>query len=249
MTVQGKVDRREFVKNVGIAGIATGFAPIDAAAQVDQRPDDGHRMHAHQVSVNGDRPNKPTNYVFLRPNEAAFVDAALDVFIPKDDVGPGGVESGVTIFIDRQLESAFGRNARQYSYGPYAPGTAQQGYQSSLTPAEVCRIGVFEVDTHCRRKFQRSFAMLSSGERDDLLKAMAADKIELPSIPARLFVETLLSLSVEGYFADPIYGGNRDKGAWRMIGFPGVAAVYAGQIEDYRDRKYVTEPLGIADLA
>jgi gluconate 2-dehydrogenase gamma chain len=32
----------------------------------------------------------------------------------------------------------------------------------------------------------------------------------------------LLQNTLEGYFADPIYGGNRDLGAWRMIGFPGA---------------------------
>ena len=27
---------------------------------------------------------------------------------------------------------------------------------------------------------------------------------------------------MEGFFADPMYGGNRDKVGWKMIGFPGV---------------------------
>ena len=25
-----------------------------------------------------------------------------------------------------------------------------------------------------------------------------------------------------GFFSDPVYGGNRDKIAWKMIGFPGL---------------------------
>jgi len=25
---------------------------------------------------------------------------------------------------------------------------------------------------------------------------------------------------IEGLFADPVYGGNKDKAGWKMIGFP-----------------------------
>ena len=25
---------------------------------------------------------------------------------------------------------------------------------------------------------------------------------------------------LEGYFSDPLYGGNKDMAAWKMIGFP-----------------------------
>ena len=50
-------------------------------------------------------------------------------------------------------------------------------------------------------------------------------------------------------FSDPIYGGNRNKAGWRMIGFPGVVAVHAQNIEKFRDKKYVVEPLSISDLS
>ena len=54
---------------------------------------------------------------------------------------------------------------------------------------------------------------------------------------------------MEGMFSDPIYGGNRNKAGWRMIGFPGVVAVHALNIEKFRDKKYLVEPLSIADLS
>ncbi len=43
----------------------------------------------------------------------------------------------------------------------------------------------------------------------------------------------LLQNTVEGFFADPLYGGNRDKVGWKLVGFPGVAAYYANKITDY----------------
>jgi gluconate 2-dehydrogenase gamma chain len=36
---------------------------------------------------------------------------------------------------------------------------------------------------------------------------------------------------MEGFFSDPIYGGNRDKIGWKLVGFPGVHASYANDIE------------------
>lgn len=246
---QNEVGRRDLFKAFGASVAAATLA--DAATPTPAQAQAQAQAHAH-----GHATPKPVragvaveSYVFLRPNEAAFVNAAVDVFIPKDEVGPGGVETGVTVFIDRQLGGAFGQSAKKYAGGPYAPGTPEQGYQLNLTPAEIFRIGIAEVDDYCRRTSQgRSFAQLSPEERDKLLKTMNEGKVELPTVPARTFVATALGLAMEGYFADPIYGGNRDKAAWRMIGFPGAGAVYLTEIDEYRDRKYVAEPMGIADF-
>ena len=54
---------------------------------------------------------------------------------------------------------------------------------------------------------------------------------------------------MQGFFADPLYGGNRDKIAWKMIGFPGVIAIYSEHIKTYRNRRYDVQPTSIVDLA
>ena len=54
---------------------------------------------------------------------------------------------------------------------------------------------------------------------------------------------------MQGFFADPLYGGNRDKVAWTMIGFPGVSAVYGEHIKTYRNKKYDGQPRSIVDLS
>ena len=65
----------------------------------------------------------------------------------------------------------------------------------------------------------------------------------------RQFFEALLTITMEGFFADPIYGGNRDKAGWRMVGYPGLPATYASIFEQYRGKKYVAEPKSIADFS
>ena len=39
-----------------------------------------------------------------------------------------------------------------------------------------------------------------------------------------------------GFFADPIYGGNRDMVAWKMIGFPGARYNYLDWVERHNER-------------
>ena len=57
------------------------------------------------------------------------------------------------------------------------------------------------------------------------------------------------SCANEGFFADPVYGGNRDKAGWRLIGFPGVIAVNRENVQKLRDKKFPADPVGIADMS
>ena len=54
---------------------------------------------------------------------------------------------------------------------------------------------------------------------------------------------------MEGFFADPIYGGNRDKVGWRLVGFPGVPTVsYKDLLDQILNKEYTAEPVSIADV-
>jgi hypothetical protein len=37
--------------------------------------------------------------------------------------------------------------------------------------------------------------------------------------PATAFINRLIDLAAEGFYADPANGGNRDGASWRMIGY------------------------------
>ncbi len=92
-------------------------------------------------------------------------------------------------------------------------------------------------------------SLLAATEREDALKALEQGKAALEDFDGRAFFEALLQITMEGFFADPIYGGNRDKASWRMIGFPGLPAVYSKLIEEYRNKRYAAEPQSIADFS
>ena len=72
-------------------------------------------------------------YDYFTPAEAAFVEAASARMIPSDALGPGALEAGVPVFIDRQLAGDFGNATRMYMQGPWAKGEKTQGYQSRFT--------------------------------------------------------------------------------------------------------------------
>lgn len=230
--------RRAFLKGLGTVG-ATGvavMAPLGAAAQPQAQATD-----KPPAAV-------PHAYTFLSPPEAAFVEAAVDRLIPSDNLTPGGTECGVAVFIDRQLAGAWGSGDRLYMQGPWAKGTPTQGYQFPMSPAEFFRAGIASANAYCRQTYQKEFDRLSVEQQVQALQGMEQGTITIEHVPAQDFFNLLLNAAMEGFFSDPIYGGNRDKASWKMIGFPGVIAIYSEHIKTYRNRRYDVAPTSIADL-
>lgn len=187
-------------------------------------------------------------YRYLTEPEVRFLDAAVARLIPADDLGPGAREADVTYFIDQQLVSTWGVHGRNYRQGPWREGTPQQGFQSRLTPQEIYRAAIREIDAHCRKHHEKVFAFLTPARQDEVLHALEDGAIDLESVSAKLFFKLLLRNTQEGFFSDPLYGGNKDKIGWRLIGFPGVAASSYDDHLDRHNERYLVEPVSILDV-
>ncbi|HEU0072114.1 MAG TPA: gluconate 2-dehydrogenase subunit 3 family protein [Alphaproteobacteria bacterium] len=178
-------------------------------------------------SVVPPRPVSPIGWHFFTDLEGAAVDAICDRLIPPDDGKPGGKQAGCAIFIDRQLSGSYGAAERFYMRPPFAQGQATQGTQSQYSPAEQYRRGLAALDRYCRDTLGgKGFVELPAVEQDKLLAAMEKGEAQFTSISSREFFELLLQNAMEGFFADPIYGGNRDMAGWKLIGFPGARYDY-----------------------
>jgi len=188
-------------------------------------------------------------WLVLTAEEVAFFSATSDTMIPKDELSPSGSECGVPSFIDRQLASAFGAGARMYRAGPFHQGTPEQGYQSPLTPRDFFAAGVEATNAWSRKTYGKTFDRLAPEQRTQALKEMEEGKAQFQDFDSKLFFQRLLAITMEGFFSDPIYGGNRNKASWRMLGFPGLPATYADKLEQYRNKRYVAEPQSIADFS
>lgn len=187
------------------------------------------------------------SYLYLQVPEIQFLEAAVEHLIPTDELGPGARDAGVVVYIDRQLAGTWGVHGRQYRGGPWLEGTPQQGYQSRFTPQEVYRIAIREIDQHSRTASGRPFAQLPNDEQLRLLKQLEKDEIALPSLSSKFFFDLLWRNTEEGFFADPLYGGNRDKVGWKLLGFPGIPS---GQYRHLLtgNQPYYAEPVSALDV-
>jgi gluconate 2-dehydrogenase gamma chain len=218
------LSRRRFLKVGAVLGAAAAGAPLSAEARTIRG-----EMPWTPGAADPPKPVEPGPYLFFTAAEAAFVEAAVDRLIPADELGPGGRDAGCAVFIDRQLAGPFGRAQRWYMQGPWDEGTKTQGYQSRLAPAPLYRAAIDGIDAWCKQKYQgKSFAELGPDEQDKLLAQLEEAAIPLDSVDVGQFFKLLLQNTVEGFFADPLYGGNKNMAGWRMIGFPGARY-------DYRD--------------
>jgi gluconate 2-dehydrogenase gamma chain len=179
-----------------------------------------------------------TKYVFFTAAEAAFIEAAVARLIPNDAVGPGAIEAGVPFFIDRQLAGPYGQGQHFYLGGPWPKGTPEQGYQSRYSPAQFYRNTIPAIETYVSRHFNgASFAKIAAADQDSLLKGLESGSIQLDGgADGKGFFSMLLQNTKEGYFSDPIYGGNRDMAAWKMIGFPGAHYDYREWVTRHGER-------------
>jgi len=241
------VRRRDVLKGLGVTGAVAGIVATPAPSTTQAEAQPAAQPHAHALARDG---QSTDTFRFFTPPEAAVVVALVDTLIPKDDVGPGGVEVGVPLFIDRELAGAYGCGARMYLDGPFAQGTPQQGYQLPLPPADLYRVGIADLNAWCvRTRGGKTFDQLSATDRTAALKAVEAGEAEFALVPARIFFSILLQNTMEGYFADPMYGGNRNSAVWKMIGFPGAIGMYGDVIEKYRNKRYGVDPKSIQDLS
>jgi gluconate 2-dehydrogenase gamma chain len=215
--------RRDFLRGAAGMALASSMAPASSAAAESQ---------AYTPA-------------YFTAAEWAFLNAAIDRLIPGDGNGPGGVEAGVPVFLDKQMQLPYGHGAYWYMQGPFHPeAPATLGYQLRQTPRELYRAGIALIDRVALQSHQKSFALLDPVQRDALLTQADQGHLQQDGMMASAFFALLLRNTREGYFADPIYGGNRKMGGWKMVGFPGARADFTDFI-DQQGRKYPYGPVSV----
>jgi gluconate 2-dehydrogenase gamma chain len=123
------------------------------------------------------------------------VKAASARLIPSD-ADPGATEADVVAFIDAQLA---------------------KGHIGSFK-GEI-RAGLRQMDVLAHRAGSASFAQAAPALQDDVLRQLQHGMRLEGRWSSRHFFLVLLTLTLEGFLCDPVYGGNRDKMGWRFIGF------------------------------
>lgn len=231
------VTRRQVLtwSTLGIAATVT-----QAADAVSLKGSPGWTPFADNPPETFDQPG----WLFFTDDEAQTIEAIVDRLIPADELSVGGKQAACAQFIDRQLHGFYGTFERLYMEGPFQKGTTEQGDQSPLVPQQRYRQGIAALNRYVQQTSQKSFKELTPEQQDALLSAMEAGKVHFDGFDAQsLFIE-VLNNTMEGFFADPVYGGNRDMASWKMLGFPGARYDYRPYIERHNEDLHL-EPISI----
>lgn len=183
--------------------------------------------------------------LFFTENEWDTVEAATARIIPTDR-DPGAREAGVVRFLDRFLSgiqfiyaTADGSGFLQMSGKDAEAWTERIAHRQ-----KVYRQGIAQMDQLSRDRSGKDFLELSPEEQDDVLEAMSEQPRPQPVFlePQTLansgqggppptnqpvndeglgFFDMLVLHTRQGFYADPVYGGNKDQIGWRVIGYPG----------------------------
>jgi gluconate 2-dehydrogenase gamma chain len=140
---------------------------------------------------------------FFNRDDAATVEAFAERLMPGAPGKPGAREAGVLNYIDLALAGAY--------------ADLQDFY----------RRGLAQLDQYSRETYHEPFVRLSAGQQEAVITALEEGKATGFVWPtAQAFFETLRTHTMEGLFADPVYGGNRDFAGWRLVGFPGAQPIF-----------------------
>ena len=136
---------------------------------------------------------------FFNSDDARTIAAFAERLMPGAPGKPGATDADVLNYIDLALAGAY--QDQQYFY----------------------RCGLEQLDAHCNKAYGKSFRNLSAAQQDETILTLEQGKApEFVWPNAKAFFETLRTHTMEGMFADPVYGGNKNFAGWRLVGFPGA---------------------------
>jgi gluconate 2-dehydrogenase gamma chain len=193
--------RRAFLKGaaVGAGAVGVGLVP-DALAQSHEQ----HKTAEAPATTAQAHAHGGGHGAFLNDDHAATVTAFAERLMPGASGKPGATDAGVLNYIDLALAGAY----------------------SDLQ--DFYRRGLAALDGHCRTTYNKPFAQLTAAQQDEVITALEGGKATGFTWPsAQAFFNTVRTHTMEGMFADPVYGGNKDFAGWILVGFPGAQPLFS----------------------
>lgn len=221
-----KSSRRTFLRNSGltVGGVVLGGA---FGSLLGQKPGASEPAMNHVMTTEAANPNQALMY--FTQEQFKVANAAAEVIFPKTEAGPGAMELNVAYYIDHQMAGSFGLNTKEYMTAPFYPKEAvpEQGYQTHLNRQEVFDLGLNALNDEASKRYKAKFYDLKEEEQIAILKDFDEDKVKFnSSFSSKFFFTLLRKVTIEGVYADPMYGGNKDMAGWKMKNFPGHQGAY-----------------------
>lgn len=243
MSKDQNVSRRKFLKNSGIAagGVVGGAVlggllnPFQSTEQVSNQPTQEESTNLQEARM-----------FFRRGEDFETLAAAAERIYPEDENGPGAIGLSVPYFIDKQLAGEWGMNADDYMDGPYQPSSWDtHGYQTKLNRGEVFLVGLRRMQEVSQQEQNETFVDLEGEVQDEILNMFDSGEVDIPGVRSDAFFQLLRQATIEGVYADPVYGGNKDMMGWKMIEYPGPRL---GWEEDLESEEFLSlEPQSLRE--
>jgi gluconate 2-dehydrogenase gamma chain len=195
--------RRAFLLRAAVtavAGAGIGVVP-ESLAQAQ------HHQHGGAQPAVHEHPTSGTGYgAFFNADDAATIAAFTERLMPGAPGKPGALEAGVLNYIDLALA----------------------GYYETMQ--DFYRRGLNSLEAYCQKTYKAAFVNLGAERQNEVIRALESGKATEFGWPRpQAFFNTLRTHTIEGMFADPIYGGNKDFAGWRLVGFPGAVPIFTAE--------------------
>jgi hypothetical protein len=129
----------------------------------------------------------------LTPKQLATLRAAADRIVPADEF-PSASALGVVEFLTKLIR--------------------EENFE------ELYATGLDGLDREAKAMGEEDFESVSASTQDQILKSLEAGTPQTEwTVAPQEFFELLARQTIEGYYADPSNGGNKDGAAWEMVGF------------------------------
>jgi gluconate 2-dehydrogenase gamma chain len=187
---------------------------------------------------------------FFNEHQRATIEAAMARIIPTDDQ-PGAREAGTIDFLDRYLSGLGFIYAKPDGSGfEKLKGKRADAWKQRIDIIRAKYVdGVIELDRRSQSQFGAEFVRLTSEQQDRILAWMeqpalqnraeteeaksAEPALQQTNAEVDLDFFSLLALHTrQGFYSDPVYGGNKNRVGWKLIGFQGpesLADTHAGR--------------------
>ena len=224
--------RRTFIKNSGltVGGVVLGGALGSLLIKDDKSTTITPETKNHAATPTA---NPNVALMFFTPNQYQITQAAAERIFPEDSNGPGAKELNAAIYIDHQLAGPWGSNTKDYRLGAFYKAEENQGPQTKLLRKDVFLAGLNSLNKYSIEQYKADFKELEATQQDEVLLAFSEGKVELyGKVSSSHFFNLLRTLTIEGVYADPMYGGNKEMLGWSMRKYPGSRMQYVTEIQD-----------------
>lgn len=240
--------RRDFLKTTGVltGGIIGGSLLGGVVGRnLDTEGEALNEVASDHHANDSDNNFNEARMFFKRQEDFRVLEMAAETIFPEDDNGAGAIGLGAPFFIDRQLSGAWGHNARDYMQGPFSEGAETQGYQSRLNRGDIFLQGIRKIDEISLSNHDMNFYDLEEEQRVEIISEFEEGEVELQGVSSERFFSLLRQAVLEGAYADPLYGGNKDMAGWKMKRHPGTVMSYLQYVEE--EAFVELEPVALKD--